>query len=115
MDYRELGQTGITVSRIALGCGNFGGIGSAPAFFGQGESREQAFALMDAARALGITTVDTADAYGGGRSERWIGEWLRERGADGVVARPRSSIRSRAIRLTVAWLPSGSGGSSQAA
>lgn len=85
MDYRKLGQTGIAVSRIALGCGNFGGIGSAPAFFGQGESREQAFALMDAARALGITTVDTADAYGGGRSERWIGEWLRERGADGVV------------------------------
>jgi aryl-alcohol dehydrogenase-like predicted oxidoreductase len=85
MEYRRLGRTDIEVSRVALGCGNFGGIGSAPAFFGRGESREQAFALMDAARELGITLFDTADAYGGGRSERWIGEWRRERGDEQVV------------------------------
>jgi 1-deoxyxylulose-5-phosphate synthase len=85
VELRELGGTGIQVSRIALGCGNFGGIGSSPAFFGQGESRAEAFALMDAARALGITLLDTADAYGGGRSERWVGDWLRERGRDGAV------------------------------
>ena len=85
MEYRKLGQPPIEVSRIALGCGNFGGVGSAPAFFGQGERREEAFRIMDAARGLGITLFDTADAYGGGRSERWIGEWLRERADDGVV------------------------------
>jgi aryl-alcohol dehydrogenase-like predicted oxidoreductase len=85
VEYRELGRSGVAVSRIAVGCGNFGGIGSAPAFFGQGESREEAFALLDAARAHGITLLDTADAYGGGRSERWVGEWLRERGRDGAV------------------------------
>jgi aryl-alcohol dehydrogenase-like predicted oxidoreductase len=68
------------VSRIVLGCGNFGGIGSAPAFFGQGESREEAFALMGAAWELGITALDTADAYGGGRSETWIGEWVAATG-----------------------------------
>jgi aryl-alcohol dehydrogenase-like predicted oxidoreductase len=68
------------LSRIVLGCGNFGGIGSAPAFFGQGESREEAFALMDAAWAAGVTTFDTADAYGGGRSESWIGQWMADRG-----------------------------------
>jgi len=73
------------VSRIILGCGNFGGIGSAPAFFGQGESREEAFELMDAARDMGITTFDTADAYGGGRSETFIGEWLRSRKPDDIV------------------------------
>ena len=61
---------------VVLGCGNFGGIGSAPAFFGQGETREQAFALMDAAWAMGLDWFDTADAYGGGRSEAWIGEWI---------------------------------------
>ena len=77
MEYRKLGLTGIDVSRIALGCGNFGGIGSAPAFFGQGESRDEAFALMDAAWELGINFFDTADAYGGGRSETYIGNWLR--------------------------------------
>src|SRR5439155_23402794 len=73
---------GTEVSPIILGCGNFGGIGSAPELFGQGESREQAFAIMDAAVELGITTFDTADAYGGGRSETYIGEWLRTKGPE---------------------------------
>jgi aryl-alcohol dehydrogenase-like predicted oxidoreductase len=82
MERRDLGTTGVRVSRLILGCGNFGGIGSSPAFFGQGESREQAFALLDAAWEAGITTVDTADAYGGGRSETYIGEWLRTKGPD---------------------------------
>jgi aryl-alcohol dehydrogenase-like predicted oxidoreductase len=68
------------LSRIVLGCGNFGGIGSAPAFFGQGESEEEAFALMDAAWERGIRRFDTADAYGGGRSETWIGRWMADRG-----------------------------------
>jgi aryl-alcohol dehydrogenase-like predicted oxidoreductase len=70
--------------RVILGCGNFGGIGSAPAFFGQGETPEQAFELMDAAWANGITWFDTADAYGGGRSETSIGEWIRSRRPDGL-------------------------------
>jgi 1-deoxyxylulose-5-phosphate synthase len=86
MDKRRLGQTGVEITRVVLGCGNFGGIGSAPQFFGKaGESRDEAFALMDAAWELGITTFDTADAYGGGRSEAWIGDWMRERGHRPVV------------------------------
>jgi aryl-alcohol dehydrogenase-like predicted oxidoreductase len=35
---------------------------------------------MDAAWARGIRAFDTADAYGGGRSETWIGRWLARRG-----------------------------------
>jgi aryl-alcohol dehydrogenase-like predicted oxidoreductase len=70
--------------RLILGCGNFGGIGSAPAFFGQGETREQAFDLMDAAWENRITWFDTADAYGGGRSETYIGEWIRSRRPEGL-------------------------------
>jgi aryl-alcohol dehydrogenase-like predicted oxidoreductase len=81
MERAYLGATGTRVSRIILGCGNFGGIGSAPAFFGQGETRDEAFAIMDAAWDAGITTFDTADAYGGGRSEAWIGDWLRTKDA----------------------------------
>jgi 1-deoxyxylulose-5-phosphate synthase len=73
---RALGGSGIAVSRVILGCGNFGGVGSSPAFFGQGIPKDEAFRIMDAALDLGITTFDTADAYGGGRSESWIGEWL---------------------------------------
>jgi 1-deoxyxylulose-5-phosphate synthase len=82
VETRELGRSGIAVSRIVLGCGNFGGVGSAPAFFGQGISREEAPRIMDAAWELGITAFDTADAYGGGRSETWIGEWLAARGRE---------------------------------
>jgi aryl-alcohol dehydrogenase-like predicted oxidoreductase len=69
---------------VILGCGNFGGIGSAPAFFGQGETLEQALELMDAAWEAGITWFDTADAYGGGRSETYIGVWIRSRRPDGL-------------------------------
>jgi aryl-alcohol dehydrogenase-like predicted oxidoreductase len=82
METRELGASGVRLTRIVLGCGNFGGIGSAPELFGQGESPEEAFALMDAAWDLGIRAFDTADAYGGGRSETAIGAWLRTKGSD---------------------------------
>ena len=80
MERRQLGDAGVEVSRIILGCGNFGGIGSAPEFFGQGEAEEDAFRIMDAAWELGITTFDTADAYGGGQSETMIGKWIASRG-----------------------------------
>jgi aryl-alcohol dehydrogenase-like predicted oxidoreductase len=80
VEERELGTTGVRLTRIVLGCGNFGGIGSAPELFGAGESEEQAFALMDAAWSLGVTSFDTADAYGGGRSESTIGKWIAATG-----------------------------------
>ena len=68
------------MKRIVLGCGNFGGIGSAPEFFGHGESEEDAFRIMDAAWERGIRWFDTADAYGGGRSESAVGKWLAATG-----------------------------------
>ena len=80
---------GLNVARVALGCGNFGGVGSAPEFFGQGLTEDQAFELMDAAWASGITSFDTADAYGGGRSEQAIGRWIRSRGV-----RPRLTTKT---------------------
>ena len=79
IEQRPLGSSGETIPRIALGCGNFGGIGSAPAFFGQGLTDDEAMNLMDAAWTMGITHFDTADAYGGGRSELAIGRWMSTR------------------------------------
>ncbi len=108
--------------RVVLGCGNFGGIGSSPAFFGQGETHEQAFDLMDAAWALGLDRFDTADAYGGGRSESWIGDWIAatgnrpritsktfnamEDGADFGLARDRvlRQVETSLERLRVEWI-----------
>jgi len=76
LHFHNLGRTGLRISGLGMGCGNFGGIGSAPAFFGQGESEEEAFTLLDRAVDLGINYLDTANAYGGGRSETAIGKWL---------------------------------------
>jgi aryl-alcohol dehydrogenase-like predicted oxidoreductase len=80
IECRPLGRSGVELPRVALGCGNFGGVGSAPEYFGRGLTADQALALMDAAWALGITHFDTADAYGGGRSEQAIGRWIAARG-----------------------------------
>jgi 1-deoxyxylulose-5-phosphate synthase len=80
VEYRRLGGTGLELSSIGLGCGNFGGIGSAPELFGRGEDKAEAFAIMDRAESEGINFFDTAASYGGGRSESWIGEWRSERG-----------------------------------
>lgn len=86
MEYRRFGRTGLRVSRLGLGCGGFGGVGSEPSLFGRGEDEETAFAIMDRALELGINYFDTANSYGGGRSEEMIGAWLQARGArDRVV------------------------------
>jgi aryl-alcohol dehydrogenase-like predicted oxidoreductase len=100
MDYRRLGSTGLRISRLGLGCGNFGGIGSAPAFFGMGETEAQAFDLMDRAVDAGINFFDTANAYGGGRSETYIGRWLAAKG---------SSVRQQLLLSSKVFNPVGPG------
>jgi len=78
--YETLGSPGLEVPVLFLGCGNFGGIGSLPELFGLGDDQETAFAVMDAALAAGVRMFDTANSYGGGVSEDWIGQWLASRG-----------------------------------
>jgi 1-deoxyxylulose-5-phosphate synthase len=74
----------MSVERIVLGCGNFGGIGSDLSLVGRGEDEAQAFELMDAAWGRGVRRFDTASSYGGGRSERAIGAWVRARRPEGL-------------------------------
>lgn len=100
MHYHRLGSTGVQISRLGLGCGNFGGIGSAPAFFGQGETEAEAAALLDRAWDAGINLLDTADAYGGGRSESYIGNWLTQKG---------SAVRDRLVITSKVFNPVGPG------
>lgn len=100
MYYKNLGRTGLKVSAVALGCGNFGGIGSAPAFFGKGETEAEAHALLDAALDMGINWLDTANAYGGGRSEAYIGSWLKQKG---------SSVRDQLVLSSKVFNPVGEG------
>ena len=100
MLYKNLGRTGLKVSAVGLGCGNFGGVGSAPAFFGKGETEAEAVTLMDMAWDMGVNFFDTADAYGGGRSETYIGDWLKSKG-------PR--VRDQLILSSKVFNPVGDG------
>jgi len=92
MRYASIGT--LEVSVLGLGCGNFGGIGSAPELFGRGDDEPTAYALMDTAREHGISLFDTANSYGGGRSEEWVGRWLASRHArDEIVL--TTKVRNR--------------------
>lgn len=81
MDYRPLGPTGVTVSRLALGTMTWG----------QGSTVEDATAALRAFRDAGGTLVDTADSYADGESERMLGKVL-----DGAVARAEIFLASKA-------------------
>jgi aryl-alcohol dehydrogenase-like predicted oxidoreductase len=71
-----LGRTGIEVSTVILGCGSIGGIGSPASTRGRGLDPQQGFAQIDAAVALGVNVLDTANSYGGGVSEQTVGHWV---------------------------------------
>jgi aryl-alcohol dehydrogenase-like predicted oxidoreductase len=79
MQKQPLGETGISISPVILGCGTFGGIGSLQHLIGRGLDEEASLATMDEAAALGINLFDTAYSYAGGASERIIGRWLAGR------------------------------------
>jgi len=72
MDYRMLGGSGCAVSSLCLGTMTFGV-----------ETDESgAHAQLDRFLEAGGTMVDTADVYGGGKSEEIIGRWFASRPAD---------------------------------
>ena len=77
MEFRQLGRTGLTVSRLALGGAMFGG-------WGDGDEADS-IRLIHAALDAGINLVDTADAYSAGESERIIGKALSGGKRDGIV------------------------------
>lgn len=79
MQYRSLGKTGVRVSEIGLGCWQFGGD------FGP-ITQQDGDRTMDAAIAAGINFFDTANVYGAGRSEMWIGDYLKRTGEPIFVA-----------------------------
>lgn len=76
---QEIEAAGIRVSRIGLGTWQFG---SREWGYGETYLRETAPALLRRAVELGITLIDTAEAYGPGRSELVIGETLASMAPD---------------------------------
>ena len=75
MQYRMLGSDGLCVSRLILGS----------TMFGELRSEDEARALLQLARELGIQTIDTADIYAGGRSEEIIGRLIKGRRHEWVL------------------------------
>jgi len=67
MDYRRLGRSGLQVSPLCLGAMMFGGATDEPA------SRR----IVDSAREAGVNFIDTADAYGAGKSEEIVGRAVK--------------------------------------
>ena len=79
MNTRTLGKTGYAVSEIGFGAWAIG------ADWGAVDDRES-LAALHAGVDAGVTFIDTADVYGDGRSERLVGQLLREREESLVVA-----------------------------
>ena len=76
MQYRPLGQSGLSVAPVVLGANVFGWTADEAA----------SFAVLDAATDAGLNAIDTADVYSawvpghkGGESESVIGRWLKAR------------------------------------
>lgn len=80
MQYRELGRTGWKVSAVSFGAWAMGGDAWGPA-----DDRES-LATLHAALDAGVNFFDTADIYGGGRSERLLGRLRRKRSDSFLIA-----------------------------
>jgi aryl-alcohol dehydrogenase-like predicted oxidoreductase len=76
MDFRRLGNTGMRVSAVGVGCNPFGNEVDAAV----------ASQIVHRALDLGVTYFDTADSYFNGRSEEYLGRALEGRRGDAVIA-----------------------------
>jgi aryl-alcohol dehydrogenase-like predicted oxidoreductase len=79
MRYNQLGKTDRTISEVGLGAWELGSL----------KSKEAAFAILDTAFEHGVTFIDTSDNYG--KSELYIGQWLKARRPTGVTVATKAS------------------------
>jgi aryl-alcohol dehydrogenase-like predicted oxidoreductase len=89
MLHRKLGNTGIAVSKIALGT----------MYFGSETSEEDAFAILERFVEADGNLIDTADVYVGGASEQIIGRWFAARPRD-VIDRVVLASKGRFTRTS---------------
>ena len=87
METRVLGRTGRSVGVVGLGCWQLG------ADWGEVDD-EAARAVLTTALDAGVTFLDTADVYGDGRSEAFVGAVLAERGREGITVATKMGRRA---------------------
>ncbi|HUX14442.1 MAG TPA: aldo/keto reductase [Spirochaetia bacterium] len=88
MEYTNLGTTDITLSRITHGCMELGGMSH---LYWEVKEEEVNVALLQTALDNGVTTFDTAESYGDGRSETIVGKALKK-------VRSRCTIASKVAK-----------------
>ena len=86
MEYRTLGRTGWQVSEVGFGAWGIGGD------WGPVQD-EESLAALHKALDLGVNFIDTADVYGDGRSEKLVGQVLRDRGGERVYVATKAGRR----------------------
>jgi aryl-alcohol dehydrogenase-like predicted oxidoreductase len=102
MKYRVLGRTGWKVSEISFGAWAIGGAwGNVP--------ESDALAALNQAIDSGVNFIDTADVYGGGRSERLIAQLKKSRKEEIIVATkagrrlPKQTVEGYTRQNLTAW------------
>jgi aryl-alcohol dehydrogenase-like predicted oxidoreductase len=78
MEHRQLGRTGVSVSKLCLGAMMFGSWGN--------PDHDESIRIIHRALDAGINFVDTADIYSQGESEEIVGKALKGRRDDVVLA-----------------------------
>ncbi|WP_028799828.1 aldo/keto reductase [Streptomyces sp. 142MFCol3.1] len=84
MDYRPLGRTGVSVSRLCLGAMMFGAFGNS--------DHDDSIKIIHRALDAGINFIDTADVYSGGESEQIVGKALTGSLRDDVVLATKAGL-----------------------
>jgi aryl-alcohol dehydrogenase-like predicted oxidoreductase len=100
MKYHQLGKSELSVSEIALGTMTFG----------EQNTLQEACAQLDYATAQGVNFIDTAEMYPvpgkaetQGRTEEYVGHWLRKQARDKVIVATKVAGPSRGF----AWIRGG--------
>ena len=103
MKYRDFGRTGWKVSEISFGAWAIGGAwGNVP--------ESDALGALNQAIDSGVNFIDTADVYGGGRSERLIAQLKRSRKEEIIVATkagrrlPKQAVEGYSRENLTAWV-----------